>query len=135
MRWIYVLLGLISNAVASALIKFAIMPPKAMLSWTHWDAILLNFPLLIGVLMGVIAWFFYREALRRFPENIMLILVIGSVVIVTLVSWSFMSASLVSTLTLGLVLGIVGLLIMRIGQVAIRRSRHAIKHPFVKHPP
>ena len=125
MRWIYVLLGFISNAIASALIKLAVMPPRVPLSWMHWDALVVNFPLWLGVLMGCIAVLFYREALRRSrDERLMLLIVIGSVLLVTIVSWSFLASSVLSSLTLGLVLSVIGLLIIRIERDRFRHRHH-----------
>lgn len=87
MKWLILLMGILSNASASALIKVAVTPPRKLPSLTDPFAALSNWPLYLGLFLYGMAFILYALALTRLPLNIAHpILTSGSVAIVAVLS-------------------------------------------------
>jgi small multidrug resistance pump len=70
MKWLVLLLGILSNASASLLIKLALQPPHRLPSLQAPWAGLENWPLLVGLFLYGSAFVLYAVALKFFPLNI-----------------------------------------------------------------
>ena len=70
MKWIILILGIISNASASLLVKMAIMPPRSFPSINDPMSVLSNWPFWLGILFYGLAFALYAAALGRLPLNI-----------------------------------------------------------------
>lgn len=113
MKWLIIIIGILSNASASALIKMAVMPPRKLPTLSDPFTVLQNWPLLLGLFLYVLAFLFYALALTRLPLNVAHpLLTCGSIAVVALISGvAFGEAfSLINLFGIGLViLGIVAL--------------------------
>lgn len=70
MKWLILLLGVVSNASASLLIKIAVTPPRSFPSLSNPGAAFANWPFLLGIALYVVALLLYATALTRLPLNI-----------------------------------------------------------------
>jgi small multidrug resistance pump len=70
MRWLVVLLGIVSNASASLLIKLALQPPHRLPSLQAPWEIFQNWPLMAGLILYGSAFILYAVALKFFPLNV-----------------------------------------------------------------
>lgn len=67
--FILVVLGICSNASASVLIKYAMMPERH-LSIKEPLSVITNLPLIVGVVLYGIAFVLYAVTLQRLPLNV-----------------------------------------------------------------
>ncbi|CAK2409694.1 Small Multidrug Resistance (SMR) protein [Vibrio crassostreae] len=94
MKWFILLMGILSNASASALIKVAVTPPRELPSLANPLTSLQNWPLWLGLFLYGMAFLLYALALTRLPLNIAHpILTSGSVAIVAISSTFFWRAT------------------------------------------
>ncbi|MDR5831964.1 SMR family transporter [Caballeronia sp. LP006] len=70
MKWIILALGIGSNASASVLVKFAMLPPRRFPSPADPLAALTNWPFWLGLAMYGAAFLLYAAALARLPLNV-----------------------------------------------------------------
>ena len=70
MKWVILLLGILSNASASVLVKLAMMPPRKFPSPADPMAALTNWPFWLGLGLYGAAFLLYAAALARLPLNI-----------------------------------------------------------------
>jgi multidrug transporter EmrE-like cation transporter len=70
MKWIILLLGILSNAAASVLVKIAMSPPRKFPSLSDPLAALQNWPFWLGLGLYGIAFLLYAAALARLPLNL-----------------------------------------------------------------
>ena len=90
MSWIILILGIVSNASASALIKMAVEPSRKMPSLIEPWSVFSNWPLCVGVGLYGIAFVLYAVALKQLPLNVAHpILTRGSIATVALISVFF----------------------------------------------
>ncbi|KPC50406.1 EamA family transporter [Amantichitinum ursilacus] len=70
MKWLILILGILTNASASVLIKMAMLPPRAFPSPSNPQAALSNWPFWLGLGLYGTAFLLYAAALARLPLNI-----------------------------------------------------------------
>ncbi|MDP1639240.1 MAG: SMR family transporter [Candidatus Nitrotoga sp.] len=70
MKWLILFLGIATNASASVLVKFAMMPPRKFPSFSDPLAILSNWPFWLGLGLYGAAFLLYAAALARLPLNV-----------------------------------------------------------------
>lgn len=70
MKWLILFLGIASNASASVLVKFAMMPPREFPSFSDPMAALSNWPFWLGLGLYGTAFLLYAAALARLPLNV-----------------------------------------------------------------
>ena len=70
MKWLILVLGILSNASASVLIKFAVAPPRKFPSLADPIAALSNWPFWLGLSFYGLAFLLYALALTRLPLNV-----------------------------------------------------------------
>ena len=108
-KWLILLAGILSNASASVLIKYAMLPPRAFPSAGNISAALSNWPLWLGIGFYGMAFILYAAALARLPLNIAHpILTCGAVTAVAISSAIFFHEQFYWTTILGLVFVMVG---------------------------
>lgn len=109
MKWLILLLGILTNASASVLVKMAMIPPREFPSITNPMAALSNWPFWLGLGLYGIAFLLYAAALSRLPLNVAHpVLTSGSVVAVALFSGFIFRESFHWTTVAGIILVIVG---------------------------
>jgi multidrug transporter EmrE-like cation transporter len=109
MKWLIIVLGIVSNASASVLIKLSMMPPRKFPSLADPMAALANWPLWLGLALYGGAFMLYAAALARFPLNIAHpVLTSGAVAAVALFSVLFFREPFHWTTGIGILLVIAG---------------------------
>ena len=88
MKWLILILGIVSNASASVLVKMAIMPPRKFPSLDDSiRSVVCNWPFWLGLVLYGIAFLLYAAALSRLPLNVAHpILTSGAITVVALCS-------------------------------------------------
>lgn len=87
MKWLILILGVLSNASASVLIKIAMTPPRKFPSLEAPLEALSNWPLWLGIVLYGAAFLLYAAALARLPMNVAHpLLTAGSIAAVALAS-------------------------------------------------
>ena len=87
MKWLVLIMGILSNASASVLIKMAMSPLRKSPSFSDPLAILTNWPLILGVALYGLAFVLYAITLTRLPLSVAHpILTSGSIAIVAVLS-------------------------------------------------
>jgi len=69
-KWLILILGIVSNASASVLVKMAMMPPRRFPSLSEPWAALSNWPFWLGLALYGGAFLLYAAALARLPLNV-----------------------------------------------------------------
>lgn len=109
MKWIILLSGIASNALASVLVKFAVTPPRRFPSLSDPMAALTNLPFWLGLVLYGVAFLLYAAALTRLPLNIVHpILTSGAVATVALLSVLIFRESFHWTLGVGIIFIMLG---------------------------
>ena len=109
MKWVILLLGILSNASASVLIKFAMQPPRKFPSPADIGAAFSNWPFWLGLGCYGAAFLLYAAALARLPLNVAHpILTAGAVAAVALSSSWIFRESFPWTTAVGILFVIVG---------------------------
>ncbi|TLX58049.1 multidrug transporter [Stutzerimonas nosocomialis] len=109
MKWMILLLGILSNALASVLVKVAMTPPRQFPSLRDPLAALTNWPFWLGLALYGGAFLLYAAALARLPLNVAHpILTSGAVATVALFSVFLFRETLHWTTLAGIVLVIAG---------------------------
>lgn len=70
MKWLILILGILSNASASVLVKMAMMAPRKFPSFSEPMAALSNWPFWLGLGLYGAAFLLYAAALVRLPLNV-----------------------------------------------------------------
>lgn len=87
MKWLILVLGILSNAAASVLVKLAMEPPRRFPSLGDPRAALSNWPFWAGLILYGAAFLLYAAALARLPLNVAHpILTTGAIGLVALLS-------------------------------------------------
>lgn len=109
MKWLILITGILTNASASILIKFAMTNNFAKPLLTQPLTILKNWPLCLGIIMYGFAFLLYIAALTRLPLNIAHpILTSGAIAIVSIFSVFFLNENFNLNNGLGIVFIIIG---------------------------
>jgi len=113
LKWLILILGVGSNALASVLIKVAITPPFKFPSIKEPMEALLNWPLWLGLVFYGAAFLLYAAALEKLPLNVAHpILTSGTVASVALVSIFYFNESFSWVTALGILLVLSGVLLI-----------------------
>lgn len=108
-KWIILVLGIMSNASASVLVKMAMMPPRKFPSFNDPFAAVSNWPFWLGLGLYGGAFLFYAAALARLPLNVAHpILTAGAIGTVAVFSVLFFREPFPWTTGAGLVLIVAG---------------------------
>lgn len=109
MKWLILLVGVLSNASASVLIKMAMMPPRKFPSLADPMAALRNWPFWLGLALYGSAFLLYAAALARLPLNVAHpVLTAGAVAVVALFSAFIFREPLHWTTVAGILLVMIG---------------------------
>lgn len=113
MKWLILILGIASNASASALIKLAVSSPVRKLSINDPMSILMNIPLVAGIFLYGLAFVLYAAALHFLPLNIAHpVLTSGSIALVSLISVIAFGEQLTLTSVFGIGLILTGVVVL-----------------------
>lgn len=105
MKWLILILGVVSNASASALIKVAMSQSKHAINIKEPLSILTNWPLILGLFLYGAAFVFYALALTRLPLNVAHpILTSGSIALVAIASVTIFGEQMTTLNMLGVVM-------------------------------
>jgi multidrug transporter EmrE-like cation transporter len=112
-KWLILILGIASNASASVLVKFAMLPPRRVPSLSEPSSYLLNGPLWLGVIFYACAFVLYAAALARLPLNVAHpILTSGAIATVASLSFLLFHETFHWTTVVGLMLVIMGVVLI-----------------------
>jgi len=115
MKWFILILGIASNASASVLVKFAMMPPRKFPSLNEPMAALSNWPFWLGLGLYGAAFLLYAASLARLPLNVAHpILTSGAVAAVALCSLLIFREPFHWTTTAGIFLVVVGVILITV---------------------
>lgn len=113
MKWTILLLGILSNALASVLVKVAMTPPRVFPSLRDPLGALANWPFWLGLALYGGAFLLYAAALARLPLNVAHpVLTAGAVATVALFSAMLFREPLPWTTLAGLVLVMAGVVLI-----------------------
>lgn len=118
MKWLILILGIASNASASVLVKFAMMPPRKFPTLGDPMAALSNWPFWLGLGLYGAAFLLYAAALARLPLNVAHpVLTSGAVAAVALCSLLIFRETFHWTTIAGILLVVAGvaLITVRVG--------------------
>jgi multidrug transporter EmrE-like cation transporter len=118
MKWLILIVGMLSNTSASVLVKLAMMPPRKFPSLSDPVGALSNWPFWLGLLLYGVAFLLYAAALARLPLNVAHpVLTAGAVATVAICSYVIFREPFYWTTVTGilLVIGGVALITMRVG--------------------
>ena len=109
MQWLILLLGVLSNASASVLIKVAMTSKETPIQLSHPLSIIGNLPLVSGLGLYGMAFVLYAVALTYLPLNVAHpILTSGSIALVAISSVLFFGESLSTINIVGIIFIILG---------------------------
>ena len=115
MKWFILFLGIASNASASVLVKFAMMPPRKFPSFSDPMAALSNWPFWFGLGLYGTAFLLYAAALARLPLNVAHpVLTSGAVVAVALCSLLIFREPFHWTTIAGILLVVAGVVLITV---------------------
>jgi small multidrug resistance pump len=113
MKWLILFMGIASNAGASVLVKFAMMPPRKFPSISDPMAALSNWPFWLGLGLYGTAFLLYASALSRLPLNVAHpILTTGAVAVVAASSFLIFREPFPCTTIVGIVLVVAGVILI-----------------------
>lgn len=113
MKWLVLFLGIMCNASASVLVKFALMPPREFPSLSNLRALLTNWPIFLGLALYGTAFFLYTAALAKLPLNIAHpVLTAGGIFVVALCSFFIFNEPFYWSTLLGLFFVITGVILI-----------------------
>ncbi len=103
-----VVLGIVTNATASVLIKYAMMPERKVSIWEPMS-IIVNLPLWFGLLFFGVAFLLYAFTLQRLPLNVTYpVLTSGSITLVSILSVVLLDESVTLSKIIGVLFIIIG---------------------------
>ena len=109
MKWLILIIGILSNTSASVLIKYAMQPSRKVFSLSDPVEIIKNWPLWLGLVMYGVAFVLYAYALKLFPLNVAHpILTSGAIACVALSSLILFKEDFSLNILLGICFIIVG---------------------------
>jgi multidrug transporter EmrE-like cation transporter len=115
-KWIILLLGIVSNASASVLIKVAMTPPRTPPSLSAPMSILTNWPLLLGLVLYGGTFLMYAAALARLPLNVAHpVMTTGAVAAVAVFSFAILKEPFPTTTLAGVALVVLGVALITMG--------------------
>ncbi|WP_135380527.1 DMT family transporter [Vibrio tasmaniensis] len=113
MKWLVLIMGVLSNASASVLIKVAMTNTSAPIQLSKPLSIIGNIPLISGLSLYGLAFILYAVSLTYLPLNVAHpTLTSGSIALVAIASVSFFGESLTA-------INIAGIILITLGVVAL----------------
>jgi multidrug transporter EmrE-like cation transporter len=113
MKWLVLILGIISNASASVLVKIAITAPRKFPVYSEPLEAFRNWPFWLGLILYGAAFLLYSAALARFPMNVAHpILTSGAIAVVALCSSLIFGEQIELVTVLGILLVISGVILI-----------------------
>lgn len=113
MKWVILIVGIVSNASASVFVKMAMMPPRKFPSSSDPMAALSNWPFLLGLVFYGFAFVLYSAALSRLPLNVAHpLLTAGAVVAVSVCSYVIFDEPVYWTTIMGILLVTAGVVLI-----------------------
>lgn len=113
MKWLILVLGILSNASASVLIKLAITPPRRLPSLLEPWELLRNWPFWLGLFLYGSAFLLYTAALSRLPLNVAHpVLTAGAIATVAIFSLIIFKEPFSWTTGAGIILIILGVILL-----------------------
>ena len=111
MKWLVLIIGILSNTSASVLIKYAMQPSRKVFSLSDPVEIIKNWPLWLCLVMYGIAFLLYAYALKLFPLNVAHpILTSGAIACVALSSFLLFKEQFSFSVALGIELIVCGVI-------------------------
>lgn len=115
MKWLILILGIMSNAGASVLVKMAVLPPRTFPTLSDPIAAITNWPLWLGLAFYGSAFLLYTAALSRLPLNVAHpILTSGAVAIVAVFSIMIFKEPFYWTTGIGILLVMAGVMLITV---------------------
>ena len=109
MKWLILLLGVISNTFASVLIKLSVTEPRKLPSILDLKSLITNWPFLFGLVFYIFTFLLYALALSKFPLNIVHpVFTSGAIALVALISIILLKEQFYWTTIFGLFLVLIG---------------------------
>lgn len=109
MKWLILILGIVSNASASVMVKLSMMAPRKFPSLSDPLGALGNWPFWLGLMLYGAAFLLYAAALARLPLNVAHpVLTAGAVAAVALCSCAIFREPFHWTTVAGVLLVIAG---------------------------
>lgn len=113
MKYFIIILGILSNALASLLIKYSTTAPRSFPSFSEPIAALTNWPFWAGIFFYGLAFIFYGLSLSRFPLNIAHpIFTAGAIFVVSLFSLIFLKEPFSVKYIFGMVFIFIGVVLI-----------------------
>lgn len=113
MKWLILLSGIVANASASVLVKFAMLPPRRFPSFADPIAALSNWPFWLGLALYGIAFLLYAAALAVLPLNVAHpVLTSGAVAAVAILSLVLFRETFYWTTGAGILLVMAGVILI-----------------------
>ena len=111
MKWLVLIIGILSNTSASVLIKYAMQPTKKVFCLSDPIETIKNWPLWLGLVMYGIAFLLYAYSLKLFPLNVAHpILTSGAIACVALSSLLLFKEQFSFNIALGIILIVCGVI-------------------------
>ncbi|BBO99932.1 SMR family transporter [Sulfuriferula nivalis] len=115
MKWLILIMGILSNASASVLVKLAMMPPRKFPSLNDPMGALSNWPFWLGLVLYGVAFLLYAAALARLPLNVAHpVLTAGAVATVATCSYVIFREPFYWTTIVGILLVISGVVLITV---------------------
>ena len=113
MKWLLILIGVISNALASSFVKYGVSDRvKSFLPNTIFEPIA-NAWLIAGVALYGVAFILYALSLKYFPLSVAHpILTVGSICFVYIISFTVFNENISTGSSIGLILVIMGIVLL-----------------------
>jgi small multidrug resistance pump len=116
MKWMILLLGVLTNASASVLVKMAMLPPRSFPSLSDPAQALRNWPFWAGLVLYGAAFLLYAAALARLPLNIAHpVLTSGAIATVALMAVLIFREPFHLSTGLGILLIVIGVSVLTAG--------------------
>ncbi len=113
MNYVVIILGILSNAFASILIKYAVLPPRSMPSFHEPLEAFKNWPFWLGILFYGLAFLLYSIALSRLPLNVAHpLFTVGAITLVSLFSYIVLKEPFTWYAAGGMVLILIGVILL-----------------------
>lgn len=112
MKWLILFFGIVSNALASVLIKVSVTT-RPFPSLTNIKESVENWPFWLGIFFYLLTFLLYTWSLSKFPLNIAHpVLTTGSVALVALISFFYFKESFNFLNMIGIILVIIGVFLI-----------------------
>jgi multidrug transporter EmrE-like cation transporter len=113
MKWLILIVGVGSNALASILLKIATQQPHVLPTFNDPLKVLTNWPLITGVLFYAVAFISYILALQKLPLNVAHpIMTAGAIALVAVCSSVYFKESFNLSTLIGVFFIVIGVIFL-----------------------